>query len=612
MTDIENMMMTTETVERQRKYVHEQQKRGVGLGIVFADAFLRGMRDLGYKNPAWALAEMIDNSFQAEALRIRIRFFDTGSKSKGTGKPEQIAIIDDGNGMIPEMIGYAVRWGGTDRENDRGGFGRYGYGLPSSAISLARRYTVYSKVKSGDWHAVTVDIDALAEAAGDLNKTAALLTAKPAKLPTWVLKGEKQDDNLQAGKLASGTIIVLEDLDRLNRMSGWMRSDTLRTKLLQHFGVIYRFWIPERRIFVDGQDTSVVDPLFLMEHGRFYDENEVRAIKVETRSFEVATASGAKGMVRLRAAVLPPTFQLGDPSEYGRVERPRRNNRFPTMREYNGIMVCRERRQIDTVVPNWTKFQNYDVNIKIEIDFDPVLDEFFGIATSKQQIVIDDTMWEKLKHSGQGGGALADLVKDMRRKFEDLVAELKAKAENQDGGKDAPRPSELAMEASFKFEGAAPAPTEKQREEAKRNLEQKAAEIAELTGEPKEKVVRELEQESAEQRWKVEFAAMPEGPFYRPVRFGEQKRLIINTDHPFFGKVYNVADEARAALEVLLFVIAERELEAKGDAETFYKSERFRWSERLRRALNELKDDESIADRASALAERMYMASESE
>src|SRR5690606_13935609 len=112
--------MTLETIERQRKYVDEQRAKGPGLGVVFADAFLRGMRDIGYKNPAWAMSEMIDNAVQAAAQTISIRFgFKPDNKSNS--KPDMVAIIDDGNGMIGDMLAFAVRWGGTDREGDRNG-----------------------------------------------------------------------------------------------------------------------------------------------------------------------------------------------------------------------------------------------------------------------------------------------------------------------------------------------------------------------------------------------------------------------------------------------------------------------------------------------------------
>jgi hypothetical protein len=119
-----------------------------------------------------------------------------------------------------------------------------------------------------------------------------------------------------------------------------------------------------------------------------------------------------------------------------------------------------------------------------------------------------------------------------------------------------------------------------------------------------------LKEETEVRRWEVEFAAIPEGPFYRPRRFGEQKRVIINTDHPFYAKVYGAGPKARAALEVLLFVFAERELDSDGDGEAFYKAERQRWSTRLRHALDSLVADETIVDIASAMAEEMHTSAE--
>lgn len=121
-----------------------------------------------------------------------------------------------------------------------------------------------------------------------------------------------------------------------------------------------------------------------------------------------------------------------------------------------------------------------------------------------------------------------------------------------------------------------------------------------------------MSDETTKRRWEVEFAAIAEGPFYRPVRLSLQKRLVINTEHPFYTKVYDAAPEIRAALEVLLFVLAERELEVKGDAETFYRAERQRWSERLRHALDTLVPDETMVNKASAVAERMHIYTEVE
>lgn len=595
--------MIIDTIERQKQYVEKQKENAKGLGVVFADAFLRGMRDLGYKDPAWALSEQIDNAMQAGADTIAIRY---GFNQPGSAKPDMIAICDNGNGMIPDMISFAVRWGGTDREGDRTGFGRYGYGLPSSAVSIAKRYTVYAKAPKNDWHAVTVDIEQLAAAAGDLEKTQELLTAKKVTLPRWVLDGATGEDKLDIGELESGVVVVLEDLDRLRKLNGWIKAETLTTKLLQHCGVIYRQFIPEKKIFVNGALAQAVDPLFLMEHARFHDETTVRAEPVVTRVIEVETAEGVKGKVRVRASLLPPNFQSADPSDYRPDMRgAKTNNRLPIMKRYNGLIVCRAGRQIDCISPFWTKFQNYDINIKIEIDFDPVLDEFFSITTAKQQIVIEDEMWEKLRNDGKNCGGLEKLVVDLRKRRDEIHDQLKAKAENK-AKDEAPRPSTLAMEATEKFKGPTREPTPKQKEEAQQNLEQAAKQKAEATGEAPEKVLAALTDATSKKKWEVEFLAVPEGPFYRPKRFGEQRRIIINTEHPFYSKVYLPAGDAKYALEVMLFVLAERELDSSGDAETFYKSERQKWSDRLRHALDVLVTEESLRDKASAVAEMLY------
>jgi hypothetical protein len=73
------------------------------------------MRDSGYKSTATAIDEFIDNSIQAAATRIDIIYELDG------GTIRNIAVIDDGHGMEPDMIRAAVVWGGTHRHNDRRG-----------------------------------------------------------------------------------------------------------------------------------------------------------------------------------------------------------------------------------------------------------------------------------------------------------------------------------------------------------------------------------------------------------------------------------------------------------------------------------------------------------
>lgn len=579
------------TIERQKRYVAEQDRRGGGLGLVFADAFLRGIRDIGYRDTCWALSEQVDNAIQADATVVDIRF-GYAKRNTSKKKPDMIAVVDNGVGMIDKMISYAVRWGGTDRENDRTGFGRYGYGLPSSAVSFCTRYTVYSKVKDAEWHAVTVDIDELSQVSGDVEATNGLLMPKKRLPPAWAVEQMKHSN---PGEWKSGTIVVHEKLDRPT----WKTSDTLKSKLLRHLGVVYRTWLPTPKLIVDESIVDPVDPLFLMEQARYVADNPVKAEKVETDVIEVATRDKRKGRVRIRASYLPPAFQKEDPTASSRSKVDAAI--WSIMKEYNGIMVCRDGRQIDCVQPRWTKFQNYDRNTKIEIDFDPELDEYFGITTSKQQIVITDEMWDRLE--SDGGGNIKNLVNDIRRKLKADIASGKGKKDS-DEGKAATRPSEAAMQETEKFKARPDKPSDEKVARANEELENAATKISETTGKKREEVAKELEERAEIRRFEIEFQSIPEGPFYRPKRLGRQKRLIINTQHPFYEKVYSQSPQIKSALEVLLLVLAEAELEAEGDFENFYLAARQAWSERLHHALDHLTPDDIIRDIASAVAEQ--------
>ncbi len=598
MVNVNVMPDMKDDLQKQAEYVERQKaKKNAGMGLVFAEAFLRGIRDLGYKSPATALDELVDNSIQANATFIDIALAYDGKSQK---QPTQIAVIDNGHGMLPDMIYFAVKWGGTHREGDRSGFGRYGYGLPSAAVSIAKRYTVYSKVPGGQWHAVTVDIDELAAIAetGEMIDIPAPVKKEP---PKYVMQRKKPID---VANLKSGTVVVLEDLDRLAKTTGWKLSSTISSKLLKHLGIIYRHIIPVARIFVNDEEVQIVDPLFLMEAGRFYDETILMAQSLETPSFETETSTGKKGMVKIRASFLPANFQAVDPTM--NPKKAVENNRFSIMKEYNGLLICRAGRQIDCLgrVP-WVTFQTYDRNIKIEIDFDPELDEFFGITTSKQQIVLDEGMWSRLEAAG-----VRTLIKDLRKKFTKSIGVLSEdwkKAESEAES----RSSEEAMLASEKMTPKPVDPSPEKVQKAKEKLAAEATKQSQRTEKPLEEVLAEIEEQTQSRPYKVDFQAIPDGPFYRAERLGLQKCLIINTQHPFYSHLYDSPDsspEIQTALEVLLFVLADAELDAEGEFEVFYKNARKNWSDRLANALLQLDPKGTLRDKASAKQEEREVA----
>ncbi|MEM7116950.1 MAG: ATP-binding protein [Chloroflexota bacterium] len=560
-------------LEAQRQYVQKVQARKFDFSLMIADAFVRGIRDIGYRDTSTAIDELIDNSIQANAKNIHIVY----NYPKRANKPSQIAIIDDGHGMEPEMIRLAIIWGGTHREGNREGFGRYGYGLPSASISQGQRFEVYSRVAGGGWYKGRLDVDELAGGVyTDKNGRVIVPKAAPTELPDWVAHQIQQQFG---GELRQGTVILLDKLDRLT----WKTQVGLTRNLLPHFGMTYRNFLFDVNIFVDGHLVQPIDPLFTTQTFRYYDLDEDRAEPLETLRFDVrdANSSASLGEITVRFAYFPVTFASRDksrPAQYSNA-----NQRFSVMKETLGIVVCRNGRQIDVVTKNpWTTFRNRDRYWGVEIDFPATMDEEFSITTSKQRVIMSDRIWQQLKQAG-----VLRAIQQMRNRW---VRESEAlKAESEVSGEK--RPSENALQASEKFRPAPDnLPPEKKAQSNKR-FEEEAFRRAQQTGRPFEEAKRDLEIEIQGRPYRVQFEPLPGAPFFHIEQVGGQRVLYLNTAHRFFTHLYSNSEAGpytRAALEVLLFVLGECESEASGDRQLFYESERAEWSKRLNVALDRL------------------------
>ena len=57
------------------------------VGLVHQSAFLLGMSEIGYRTPSYALADLIDNSIEAEADKIAVEFL-VPPKAKKSDPPQ--------------------------------------------------------------------------------------------------------------------------------------------------------------------------------------------------------------------------------------------------------------------------------------------------------------------------------------------------------------------------------------------------------------------------------------------------------------------------------------------------------------------------------------------
>jgi len=541
----------------QRAYAQARRERSK-YGLMVPEAFVRGIRDLGYRSNGDAIAELIDNSLQAFADRVDIVFgYDGTTSSK---KPVQLAVIDNGHGMEPDMIRMAVMWGGTHREDDRSGLGRYGYGLPCASVSLGRRFTVYSAVAEGDLHAVTLDLDALAS--GEYtDPTGEIVVPEPdiADLPAFVA------EHIAAAHprgWRAGTVILIDKLDRLE----WATTQGLRENLRRQFGVTYHKLRGEAALYVDNEYVDPIDPLFLTPEFHLHDLDSDRAnaldpIRIEVRDPDTKTYRGA---MTLRYAWLPPSF--------GSVDKERdavglnANPRFAILKDYHGIIFSRNGRLIDvqTRTP-WTSFINNDRYIKVEIEFSATLDEAFGVTTSKQQVTVSTFIWDLLREAG-----VPKAVEQLRAKVKDAKLARRLAAFS-------PRPGERLLS------------------------ERAMGGIIALGGAPERE--HQYDFGLRVSPYRLQFETITGQPFFRVDRHAGARTLHINTAHRFYEDLYqspSTTAEFRSALEILLFCYGDVLLDAGEGAQGDLFRQVNLWSRRLEQALGMMashlaaSDDEDV------------------
>ncbi len=583
--------------ERQHKYVEELKKKGdASFSLVAAEAFVEGMRDSGYKSTGTAIDEFIDNSMQAQAGRVDV-LYEVDSAGGNKHEISNIAVIDDGHGMEPEMIRASVLWGGTHRANDRTGFGRYGFGLPSAAVSMAKHYEVFSRTNGFGWHKVVIDLPDICS--GKHTNASGIVVAPPAveaELPDFV------KEYLGKRKLTHGTVILLVNPDRLS--SGFRKPNGFHKALTQHLGLIYRHVLRNCAVYVNNEKVQQVDPLFLDPAARFYDVgNGVMAEAREEFQFEVKSLSGKVGAVRVRFSLMPVGFQNGGDVL---VDAQRNlNQRFPVMRDNNAhFIVCRAGRQIDLIArAQFSKdaynrvLDTYDRNWAVELDFDPVLDEDFGITVNKQQVAVSERLWAIFDDRGLG-----QMTKAL---WESLAKIRKGKKAEADAADKTAKESEQIMSETDKFIRKPVKPSPEKEEKAKERVVEEAKKKAEETGKPAEEHLEELASQTKAEPYKVLLESKESAPFFRMELFGAQKRLFINTAHAFYSDLYAGPDATRrlkTALELLLFSIGSCELDATEDMELFYQVERAEWSKRLKVAMTLLDRREPVEEAESAEA----------
>jgi hypothetical protein len=176
--------------------------------IVPAHLAVQAMRDNGYKNAAYAVAELMDNAIQAGASQVELLCGERelNLEQRRRSRIHQIAVLDDGCGMDESVLRMALQFGNGTRLSPQAqtGIGKFGMGLPNSSISQATRVEVWTWRDGPDSAIYTyLDLDQIKE-----QQITEVPPPEPREIPElW--------RNIGGVFRKSGTLVVWSNLDRV-------------------------------------------------------------------------------------------------------------------------------------------------------------------------------------------------------------------------------------------------------------------------------------------------------------------------------------------------------------------------------------------------------------
>ena len=357
---------------------------------LFPSSFtIRALRDSRYHNTAYAIAELIDNSVEANAPLIELLCMEEAqpTRSGPRRRVTEIAVLDNGSGMDVGILLDALKFGGGTRHDADRGIGKYGMGLPTSSMSQCKRVDVWTwqnGIESA-WHS-SIDADVIE--GGDHRVP---MPDPDTPIPdTWRHSGSSE-----VFASDTGTLVVWSNLDKIQ----WRTANAIIENTSREVGRIHRIYINEElhtiqaAAFLKAQPSKrererrfvANDPLYLMkptstpapwENEPMFREWAAKEYLVNVEGRDV-TIDVRYSIVKPEALKTDSVTRLPGSADHGR--HARHNIGVSVVREDREIVLedafLREGGSADNPQNRWWG---------CEIHFRRVCDELFGVDHNKQ------------------------------------------------------------------------------------------------------------------------------------------------------------------------------------------------------------------------------------
>lgn len=579
--------------------------------IVDAYLALTALRQIGYRNTATAVAELVDNSIEAKAKKITIVTLSKREtvSQRTVYRVQKIGVLDNGEGMSPEELGSCLSLGWGTRLKTREGLGRFGFGLKGSSLSQAQLVEVFSWRKGAVYKAY---LD-LQEIKNDGQQY--LKKVEKTDLPKYIVAAIGDEI------ANSGTLVLWSKLDGVD----FKRPKTLFSRMQEELCRIYRHFLDDNDDYGKRRDIKLVDydldnkkvedthalmpndPLYMLEPSNCPESNG----KATNAAFEkpypirIEYEQGKFSDVEVRLSIAKPeTQKMGGNSSLGKHYA--RNT---------GISFVRAGREIDFgsfgFLGNETRQRWWGV----EIRFKPILDELFGVTNNKQhirgfkkldpkhdadQIEALNEATEDPENSGYFKSKLhLDLNHNLSIKINAMLDVIKTRKEGSSSDPSNPKPDPVSEKVN-KDIAEDNTETSSDKEAEAKSEQEKLAERTKYVLDTRPDLSREDTEAFAKATvdYKVDLkkGSWP-GTMFLDLQFVANAAVgVINTRSPYYEKLWQHVEDsgdvrALSALEVytMAYVRTEDEFRKTVDVDTFEKF-RDRWGYWVSKLLENVDD----------------------
>ena len=471
-----------------------------------AGKLLSSLRNTGYDSYT-AVEDIIDNSIDAGALNINVAI-------NMVEKDLRVVITDNGSGMTDQILDEALKLGSATQKDEMSDLGKYGMGLCTASISMAKNLQVITKQTSGDYLYSSQDLDEVVEADDFIKEL-----RKANKDEIALFKEYVKEDH--------GTIIILNKIDRLTNTNPTIFANLLSKEM----GRIYRKFIEAGIIFsVNEKRVQAIDPLMIDAKGtQVYSDEE----------YEVPSAKG-KEEIRIKVVILPDVNET--------LEKELKMNIHS-----QGFYIIRNNREIANGVTLDVFKKHNDFNrLRLELSFTSNLDNEMGVRFTKDGVSPNQAITDFLKQE------IGGQIESVRKMFiKSRIADKSKEIDHNESASVIAKKSKLLITPEKVIE----------RREPRANTTDRP--IKPENDESRERTPKETKVSSNGLGARFETLSMGrEGSLYDCYQEGKVIVIQWNVDHPFYEKIILVHKDRKditAGIDFLVYALASAELKTTND-----------------------------------------------